>query len=203
VLGEVDDDVPVLRSEHRVREVDREVEAEPVAGVEARPLVAVADLDRRDDAEVALRRGLLDDARALQQEHERTGAAVHDRDLRTGDVDVQVVDAEARERAHQVLDGRDGRRAFPQRRRQPRVADLRGRRRDRDGRGEIRAMEDDARLRRRRAQHEFDAGAGVQPDAGRARGGLEGALAEHVGVDSRAGRRFRRIAPAGGGTGGC
>ena len=32
------------------------------------------------------------------------GAAVHDRNLRTGDVDVQVVDAESGERRHQVLD---------------------------------------------------------------------------------------------------
>ena len=79
----------------------------PSNGLEARPLVAVAHLDRRDDAQVALGRVLLDDARRLQQEDERPGAAVHDRDLGPGDVDVQVVDAEAGERRHEVLDGRD------------------------------------------------------------------------------------------------
>ena len=114
MLGEIDDDVAVLGPEHRMRKIDREVQLEAVERVEARPLVAVAHLDRRAHAQVALRRRLLDDARRLQQEHERTGAAVHDRQLGTGDVDVQVVDAHAGKRGHQVLDGRD-RRAVPAR----------------------------------------------------------------------------------------
>ena len=121
------------------------------------------------DAQIALRRVLLVDAGRLQQEHERAGAAVHDRQLGAGDVDVQVVDAEARERRHQVLDGRDARAVdlaasttAACRRRWRRCAGIADRPR------EIDAMEHDAGVDGRRAQRQLDARAGVQPDAGRA-----------------------------------
>ena len=71
-----------------------------------------------------LRRVLLDDSRRLQQEHERRGTAVHDRELGTGDVDVHVVDAEAGARRQHVLDGRDRHAVLLQRRREARVADV-------------------------------------------------------------------------------
>ena len=108
------------------------------------------------------------------------GAAVHDRDLGAGDVDVQVVDAEAGERRHQVLDGGDRRAVALQRRRQPRVADVPRVGRDGDRRLEIDAMEDDAGVRRRRAQRELDARAGMQTDARRLDRGLERPLLQHV-----------------------
>jgi hypothetical protein len=44
MLGEVDDDMTVLGSEHRMRKVDREIELETVERVESRPFVAVAHL---------------------------------------------------------------------------------------------------------------------------------------------------------------
>src|SRR6266567_1906171 len=59
VLGEVDDDLPVFRSEHRVREVDREIELEAVIRLEARPLVVLAYFHRLLDAQIALARSLL------------------------------------------------------------------------------------------------------------------------------------------------
>ena len=52
MLGEVDDDLPILRPEHRMREVDREVELEPVKRIESRPFVAVAHFDGFDNAEL-------------------------------------------------------------------------------------------------------------------------------------------------------
>ena len=107
MLGKVDDDVPVLGSEDGMRKVDREVELEPVVGLEARPLVVQAYLDRLLDPQVAFACRLLLDTCRLQQEHEGTGAAVHDRKLGSGDVDVQIVDTEPGERGHQMLDRRD------------------------------------------------------------------------------------------------
>ena len=62
VLGEVDDDLAVLGPEHWMREVDREIELETMIGLEARPFVVLAHLDRLLDAHVALERGLLLDA---------------------------------------------------------------------------------------------------------------------------------------------
>ena len=60
----------------------------PLNGSNRAHLSPSRHLDREQDAQITLRRLLLDDARRLQQEHEGTRAAVHDRDLRTGDVDV-------------------------------------------------------------------------------------------------------------------
>jgi hypothetical protein len=58
----------------------------------------------------------------LQQKDERTRAAVHDRDFRARDVDVDVVDPESGERRHHVLDRGDRRAIVGERRREPRVA---------------------------------------------------------------------------------
>ncbi len=73
--------------EDRVLEIDLEVDAEAVVRLEAHPLVAVLDLDALAHADEALRRVLLLDAGRLQQEHERRGAAVHDRHFGRGQVD--------------------------------------------------------------------------------------------------------------------
>jgi len=82
----------------------------------------------------------------LQQEDERAGAAVHDRDFGTRDVDVQVVDAEAGERRQDVLDRRDAGAAVLQRRRQPRVAHVPRVGGNGDRGREVDAMEDHARV---------------------------------------------------------
>ncbi len=179
VLGEIDDDVPVLRPEHRMREVDREIELEAVERIEACPLVAVAHLDGCKDAQIALRRVLLDDAGRLQQEDERPGTAIHDRDLGSGNVDVEVVDAKARERGHQVLDGGNAGTVMLQRRRQPRVADMQGVGGNGNGGRKVDPMKDDPGVCHARPQRNLDARAGMQADAGRLDRRFEGALLLH------------------------
>src|SRR5207237_9067013 len=61
MLGEIDRDVAVFRSEHRMREIDREIEHEAVMRLEARPLVVLSRFDSRLDSQMALGYGLLDD----------------------------------------------------------------------------------------------------------------------------------------------
>ncbi len=163
-----------------MREVDREIELEAVVRIEPGPLVAVLHLDREQDAQEALRRLLLDDARRLQQEDEGSGAPVHDRDLRTGDIDVQVVDAQSGECRHQVLDGGNRGAVARKRRGQPRIAHVQRVGGDGDRAGEIHAMEHDSRVRRRRAKDDFDPGPGVETDAGGLVRDLEGPLLQHV-----------------------
>src|SRR5690606_18436956 len=55
--------------ENRVVEVDLEADLEALVRREARPFAGVAHFDLLLDADEALRRVLLRDARALQQEH--------------------------------------------------------------------------------------------------------------------------------------
>ena len=87
--------------------VDREVESIAVERLETRPLVAVTHLDWQFDTQVTLERRLFDNARRLQQEDERAGTAIHDRNLGPRHIDVQIIDSEACECRHQMLDGRD------------------------------------------------------------------------------------------------
>ena len=168
VLGEVDDDLPVLRAEHRMREVDREVELEAVERLEARPLVAVAHLDRREDAQVVLR------ARPARRcpptaAGTRTAPALPSMIGISGPATstCRLSMPRPAQRRHQVLDGRDRRAVLLERRRQARVADVQRVRGNRDRLRQIDAMEHDAGVGRRRTQHEIDARAGVQADARR------------------------------------
>jgi hypothetical protein len=87
-------------------ELDREADAEAVMRAEAGDLVAVAHLDVLADSQEPLGRVLLGDAGGLQQEHERARRAIHDRHFWRGQFDVDVVDAQAGQGRHQVLDGR-------------------------------------------------------------------------------------------------
>src|SRR5690606_27343542 len=64
--------------EHRVVEIDFEADLEAVEGTEGGALVAVRDGDFTLDANELLRRILLLQTRGLDQEHEGTGATVHD-----------------------------------------------------------------------------------------------------------------------------
>ena len=165
--------------EHRMVELDFKINFEAVVRVEARPLVAVLDLDALLDAHEALGRVLFLDAGRLQQEHEGTRAAVHDRHFACAQFDDEVVDAEARQRRHQVLDRRD-RAAFDGQAGAERgLADVSGLGRDVDRLVEVGAAENDARIRRRRAQHHQHFLAGVQAHAGGANRILEGALLQH------------------------
>ncbi len=81
-----------LGAEDRVVELDLEVDLEAVEGIELRPLVAILDPHALVHADEALGATLLFDTGRLQQEHERTGAAVHDRNFGRGDLDDRVVD---------------------------------------------------------------------------------------------------------------
>src|SRR5438309_2041485 len=84
-----------LALESGVVELDRERKFETFEGLEARPLVAVPYFDRALDSEKTLGRGLLLDARRLNEKHERRGTPVHDRNFRPSEIDVGVVDAQA------------------------------------------------------------------------------------------------------------
>jgi len=161
VQREVDDDIPVLGAEDRVRKVDGEVELESVEGREARPLVAVADFQRGSHAQIAFGGRLLDDAGGLQQKNERTCTAVHDGQFRTGNVDIQIVDTEPRERRHQMLDGRHTRIANLQCRRQSRVAHIGSEGRNGHRLRKVGSLKHNAGVRRRRSQRHFHARPGV------------------------------------------
>jgi len=163
-----------------VVEHDRERQSQAVVRIEARPAVAVAHLDRPADAEEALRRALLLEAGRLQQEHERRGAAVHDRHFRPREVDVEIVDPEPGERGHQVLDGGHLSPAALERAAQARVAHRLGARADVDRRREIDPAEDDAGVARRGTQRHDDLAAGVQADSGGLDYRLDGPLPEHL-----------------------
>ena len=179
MLGKIDRDVPVFRSEHRVREIDGEIEHEPLMWIEARPLVVLPRFDGRLDPQIAFGSRLLDDAGRLQQKDERPRASIHDRDLGTGNVDVQIVDSQPGKRRHQMLHRRDSSSVLFQRRRQARVADIASVSGYRYRFGQIGAVENNAGIRRRGAQHHLDAYASVQTNPGRLDLVLERALSEH------------------------
>src|ERR1700722_16796973 len=101
--------------EYRVIELDLEIDLEALERVKSRPLIAVLHAHALLDAYEALGRGLLLDAGGLQQEHKRSGAAIHDRHLGAVDLDQGIVDAQTREGREQMLDGRDASRAVDQR----------------------------------------------------------------------------------------
>ena len=165
--------------EHRVIEIHLEVHLESVERPKFGPLVAVFDTHRFPDADEFLRRILFLDAGGLQQEHERAGAAVHDRHFRGGQVDDDVVDAEACKCRHQVLDGRNLDAVPDQRRAQHRFADEQRIGRNVDRLVEIDAAEQDAGIFRGRPQRHVHLFAGVQTDAGGANGSLECTLSQH------------------------
>ncbi len=83
----------MMPPQHGVIELDLQIDSEPVVRLDARPLVPFADLDRADDADEALVRRLLLDAGRLDQKYESCRAAVHDRHLRSCQVDKRIVDA--------------------------------------------------------------------------------------------------------------
>src|SRR6476469_46010 len=104
-------------------EIDRERELVALEGIEARPLVPVLHFDALRYAQELFRRRLLDDAGLLDEEDERRGTAVHDRQLRSVDVGIDVVHAEAAKRGHQVLDGVELRAILDEARGESRLAD--------------------------------------------------------------------------------
>jgi hypothetical protein len=130
-------------------------------------------------AQVALGRCLLDDAGRLQQKNKRARAAIHDGQFGTGDVDIQIVDAEAGQRRHQMFDSGHAGRVDLQCGRQPRIADVGRERRNGIRARKVSALEYDAGVRRRRTQRHLDSCAGVHAYAGGFGRLLQGALLEH------------------------
>jgi hypothetical protein len=179
VSAKVDDDLGIGRVEHRMAEFDGEADLEPVEGLEAHLLVALLDLHALHDPQVALLRRLLLDPRRLQQEDEGAGAAVHDRHFLGRYVDEGVVDAQARERRHEVLDGGDARAVLLEHRGERRVGHEIGARRDGRIAGQVRAAEDNAGVDGRGTQPHRDLVAGMESDPRGADGRLEGSLAKH------------------------
>ena len=119
------------------------------------------------------------DAGRLQQEYERARAAVHDRNFRGGQVDIDIIDAETRHGRQQVLNGCDFDAVFYQRCAQHGLTD-----KHRVCGNIHRLIEVDAAKRyagifRSRAQCHIDFFARVQADAGGTYGGFEGSLSQH------------------------
>ena len=83
--------------ESGVIEFDLEIHLEAVIRIEARPLVAIFDLQGFEDAREALGSLLLLDACRLQKEHEGPGAAIHDGNFAGTHLDQSVVDPQPRQ----------------------------------------------------------------------------------------------------------
>ena len=104
--GEIDVRGVRVVLEHGHVEPDRELDLEAVEGRELRPLVPVLHPDLPFDPQEALGSGLLLDSGGLQEEHERSGAAIHDGNFGRAQVHVGIVDAESGHGRQEVLDGR-------------------------------------------------------------------------------------------------
>src|SRR4030081_1289758 len=91
--------------ESGVIEFDLEVDFEAVIRIEARPLVAVFDLQAFENAREALGSLLFLDARRLQEKYERAGAAIHDGNFTGAHLDQRVVDTQSRQGRQEMLDG--------------------------------------------------------------------------------------------------
>ena len=126
-----------------------------------------------------LRRVLVDDAGRLQQEHERRGAAIHDRQFRRIDLDERIVDAESCKRRHQVFDRRNPHLPRRQRGRHRRIADVSDKSRNQHRRTHVYSTEYDSRIHRRRAQRHDDFLAGMHTDPGGTNRVLQCSLIDH------------------------
>src|SRR6266404_1143278 len=163
-----------------VIELDLEVHLEAVVWIEARPLVAVFDLQALENAREALGSLLLLDARRLQEEHKGPCAAVHDGDFTGAHLDQGIVDAQPRQGGQEMLDGGHLDITFVQGRAHHGVADILGMRLDVDCVVQVRAAEDDAGVRQRRPQGHQDLLPRVQPHARGTDRILERSLIQHL-----------------------
>ena len=119
-------------------------------------LVTIADHHFALDANEGLGRRLLFDASRLDQEHEGTRAAVHDRHFTGAQFDKDVVDPQAREGRHQMLDRRHLDVTLRKGSTKCGVGHQVGVRRDLHLGGEIGTNEDDAGIDRCRTQGQTD-----------------------------------------------
>ena len=176
---------PALPRDHVAFEVDLEVDPEAARRRQAGVAPAVADLDRLEDANRLARRVLHLDPGALDQEHERRGAAVHDRHLRPVELDLGVVHAAGGERAHQVLDRGDLDIAVGDRRAQRRFLAVQVRGAYAGLAVQVAAAEHDAAVGRTGLQRHRDLGPGVEADSRTVDRILERLLVAAVAADDR------------------
>ena len=176
---ELDHRARLRRGNGRMIEFDGEAQAETVVRLETGDLVAVAHFHGLEDADEALGRVLFDDAGRLQQEHEGAGGTVHDRHFGRRQFDVEIVDAQARQRGHQVLDGHRLGALAGQTGAEHGLGHQVGAGGDLDDGIQIDATEHDAGIDRCRAQGQEDLVATVQAHAGGADHVLQGALLGH------------------------
>src|SRR5690554_7011362 len=96
----------LLLFEDRMVELDGKRDFEALVRQETCLLALLLDDYFALDANKFLRSILLSNARRLNQEYERAGTAIHDRHFRCTEIDIGIVDAQARKSRHQVLYGR-------------------------------------------------------------------------------------------------
>ena len=151
----------LLPADGGVGEFDLERDLELVAGHQPGDGIAVAHLDRGEDAQGAHRGRQFAHAARQDRVHKGGGAAVQDRDFRPVDVDQRVLNTAAGQRRGHVFDGRDAdpvavldHRAQPRRRHR---SPMRRHHRVAPGRvGQIGAAEPDAVFGRGRADGHRD-----------------------------------------------
>jgi hypothetical protein len=143
----------------RVVEINFKTELVAFVRRQARPLgvgaLAFAHFHRLDHADKALGCGLQFNARRLQQKHKRRSRAVQDGHFFGRDIDIQVVDAQARASRHQMLNGMHLGAAARNRRRQPRVRHRLRRDHDIHRLRQIHPPKHNPRVRRRRPQSQL------------------------------------------------
>src|SRR5690606_35243452 len=177
--GEVDAGGLGATTEHRVIEIDLEAHLEAVEGQEGGALVALLHRHFAQHADELLRRFLLFQASRLNQEHEGTGTAIHDRDFGRRQLDVGVVDAQACHGRKQVLDGVHLDVTIDQGGRHGGLTDILGAGGDFHDRIQIGATEHYPGVHRGRLEGQVYLLPRVQADAGGSDDVLQGALSDH------------------------
>ena len=166
-----------------MREIDIKLQLKAVVGVKARPFKALAfaftHFHGLLDADKFLGSVLQLNASTLQQEHERGRRSVQNRHFFGGDIYVQVINTQAVQGRHQVLDGVHLGIAHTNGGRHARVHNRLGM----DGHihrlWQVHATKHNARIRLRRAQCHLDTLAAVQAHAHGTGDGLDGTLLKH------------------------
>ena len=176
--------VPVL--EHRVVELYGKTHLEPVIRFERRPFVSVLHAQFPFYPEKTLLFILFPHSRGLDHEHERTGAAVHDRHLLGAHVNIGIVDTESGQRGEQVLHRGNTGAVADQRRGQPGAAHVGHLRRDLRRGVMVDTAEDDTRVGRCRAYGDVGFLAGMQPYPLRPDRVFQCALSNHLFVNQSA-----------------
>ena len=156
-------EVDLLAADRGVVEIHRIADAEVARRLDADRAVAVHDFDLAADAQHLALFALREDPGRADQVDERRGAAVHHGQLGAVDLDPDVVDAQAVERAEQVLDRAHGGVTAAELRRERGRHDLARARRNLDRLPEVGAHEHDPRVRARGMQRQLRCRSAVEP----------------------------------------